>query len=160
MVGRSRKTCSGPLGGSLQAILMGNQWWWLGFWAGKQEKGREKEEGSGWLLGRPCPLSIAQGGSAMTGLPRTRRRREGRHGRPLHSRRSEMRHGKTILPLDTQRKYWDNHRVSLLSFPPTQEATRRPSPTSGSRTMQAPVVRDRGWMSSQGGYNICAKQYL
>jgi hypothetical protein len=96
----------------------------------------------------------------VTGVPRTRRRRAGRHGRPLHSRPNGMRHEKTILPLTTQQNYRGSHRVSLLSFPPTQEATRRPSPTSGPRMMQAPHVRDRGCVSPEGGYNFGVKQSL
>jgi hypothetical protein len=91
-----------------------------------------------------APLSIASEGLNMTGVSRTRRRRAGRHGHPLHSGPNEMRYGKTILPLTTQQKYRDSHRVSLLSFPPTQEARSMPSPTSGPRTMLAPQISDHG----------------
>jgi hypothetical protein len=123
---------------------------------------REEEEGerrheTRWWLGPTMSLHSQATGSAMTGVPHTRRGRTGRHGRPLHSRPSGMRHEKTVLPLAVQQKHMDSHRVSLLSFPPTQDATRRPSPTGGPRTTHAPHIRDRGCVSSQGGCNFGAK---
>jgi hypothetical protein len=61
----------------------------------------------------------------------------------------EMRHEKSVLPLTTQQKYNHSHRVSLLSFLPTQQATRRASPTSGPQTMLAPLISDSGWIVSR-----------
>jgi hypothetical protein len=60
--------------------------------------------------------------------------------------KDEMRHEKSVLPLSAQRKYNHSHRVSLLSFLPTQQATRRASPTSGPRMMLAPLISDSGWI--------------
>jgi hypothetical protein len=60
-----------------------------------------------------------------------------------------MIHEKSVLSLTTQQKYNYSHRVSLLSFLPTQQATRRASPTSGPWTMQAPLISDSGWIVSR-----------
>jgi hypothetical protein len=58
---------------------------------------------------------------------------------------------KMVLPLATQQKYRQSHRVSLLPISGTQEATRMLSPTSGPRTMLAPHFSDCGSVSTQGG---------
>jgi hypothetical protein len=69
-----------------------------------------------------------------------------------------MRCEKMVLPLTTQRKYRHSHRVSLLSFKLTQQATMSASPTSGPRTMLAPHLSDRGYVNSQEGYKFATKE--
>jgi hypothetical protein len=69
---------------------------------------------------------------------RTRRRVAVRHACTGWGGKDEMRYEMTILPLPIQRKHRHNHRVSLLLFPRTQQATMLASPMGGPRTMQVP----------------------
>jgi hypothetical protein len=128
------------------------QRWRLGFegtreWHARGRKG-EKKWGSRWLLGTTLPLSPWP----RTRYPRRRHRCRERTQRRVAVRHAgmgwwgedEMRLKKTILPLATQQKHRQSHRVSLLPISGTQEATRMPSPTSRPRTTLAPHLSDRG----------------
>jgi hypothetical protein len=102
---------------------------------GEEEKGRSA-----------CPSLTRTRRGRRCWAPRTRRRSSGRHARTAWRGKDEMRREKSFLPLFSQQKYNHSHRVSLLSFLPTQQATRRASPTSGPRMMLAPLISDSGWI--------------
>jgi hypothetical protein len=90
-----------------------------------------------WWLGPTLLLSPCQARtSAMPAVPRTRRRRADRHGRPLHSRPTKMRGEKTNLPLAGKEKYggttatpWPSDLHGNDTYPQ--------SPTTGARAKQA-----------------------
>jgi hypothetical protein len=118
MGGEGQRRRLGYLEGSSSDDLAAARVWRMGAALGVWEG--EKMHGSGRLLGANSALvSMAAEGPSMTGAACTRRRRAGRHDRPLHSRLNRMRCEMTVLPLAGMQNHRSSHRVLLFVSTPT-----------------------------------------